>query len=769
MMCASRSGAQFLNTMAELKSIATYSLSSPLLQAVYHVKGFYRANDGAGGNMLLIDTVGAAYVPGMVYPVGSNKAYVREIGQSRSFNIRWFGALGVGVSSYKQDSTAITNAIRYLNGVRGSKSLYFPSTSKFYGFNGDGIVLCDNIEIFGDGDGSKIIHVNAASGTVQFGTIFFTGTFGPSNALSIFKPGVPNYSFYPQTAGANWVKLVTAGDAANLSVGKIIVLGARKKMKGGGKSAYRWSEIVMEEISSIRSDTVYLNHALQENFVADTANPVIVDVNSGLTSRDVLGTDICTKNISIHDMYLGQSDFDLTTGLPFDLQKKPVNVIGYGETYSSKFYNLTLKSFGTFGGNMYNYCTITNLRITGSRKVFDFGYGSTNNTVDRINWDYYPSSVDDTTGERALTYFDDDFHHNIFTNIKVTGNQTHLNIFQCTKGAHDNVFDTWDYNLPDYIDTSASGANSLAAINLSDDTGYVQHNNIIRNFNILVDTISQWINYDGVSTNTRVINTRLENITFVGVIRNKTAHPAVDLNYSGNTIFKNISMPDGNSFRRVGADTASFINIYAPTMDFFSTDAAFTLVNNNNVFKSSKIGATIIFTPSANAPLNPYMGVTYFDSVGKHYYGYDGTIFKQLDNSNTHAYNQALAVGADTWNDGTPPSGTRTATYSWTNSDSMTTLFIKIKYATGGTANTTIYIALPSDVPLPQEGVVFNTTNDNMWADYARVSTTSSQTNASTSNVFFVKTGTGAYKLTVATSSINAKCVWVALRYLSQK
>ena len=81
-----------VNTMSDLNTIALSPAESPLLQAEYLVKGYYNANDGAGGRFILIDTTGAAAVPGMVIPVGSTKAYVRDVSGSKSYDLKWFGA-----------------------------------------------------------------------------------------------------------------------------------------------------------------------------------------------------------------------------------------------------------------------------------------------------------------------------------------------------------------------------------------------------------------------------------------------------------------------------------------------------------------------------------------------------------------------------------------------------------------------------------------------------------------------------------------------------
>ena len=101
-----------LNTMTDLQSIAASSLSSPLLQNIYHVKGFYTANDGAGGDFMMIDTASAGAIPGMVIPVGSTKAYVRIINGSSPINAQWFGVIA--------NDTTVDNAIQINNSINFS-------------------------------------------------------------------------------------------------------------------------------------------------------------------------------------------------------------------------------------------------------------------------------------------------------------------------------------------------------------------------------------------------------------------------------------------------------------------------------------------------------------------------------------------------------------------------------------------------------------------------------------------------------------------------
>jgi len=764
-----------LNTMADLESIAAQSLSSPLLITAYHVKGFYNVNDNAGGDFILIDTTGASAVPGMVMPVGSTKAYVRMVGNARSFNIKWFGAIGAGMASFKQDSTALSNANKFFNIIKGG-SLKVPGTKDFYGYRGDGLLLCDNMEIYGDGDASEIRNVDPQMGTVQKGVIFYTGTYDPSNSNGIYK--ARQFPFLPQSSGTNWVKLFNANDTLNLWPGKVVLVTARKRFKSFLKQYWRASEIVAEEIWKRSADTIFFKHNLQEDYLAggissgsggiDSTYPRILDVNSGLTSRGSIGTDRVTKNINIHDLYLSQADYNMVDNLPYDQSKVPVNVIGFGSTYESKFENLTLKSFGTFGGNLYNYCSIHNIKIVSTKKVFDFGYGSTNNFIHDIDWIYYPSSYSDTTGEKSFVYFDDDFHHNNVYNINVSGAQDKLDFMKIGRGAHNNKIYNWNFNLPMYNDTSTNQAGVNTAFNWFDDTGYVTHDNFVSDISINVDTLGQWIDYEGVSTNTRVLNNVIQNITFRGKIRNVVGKAAVNLAYAGNMILKNIYFEDGNTFRVQGGDSIIMTGMYGPTMNQTVSGTFPIKANINNVFKSSQIGAPNYLTPSVIAPVTPTQGVFYYDSTQHNFYGYNGTSWIQLGGGVTNYVEQALPNLYDSWADGTPPAGTRTASYGWQKVGNVTTLWMNIRYTTAGVSNTTVNITIPADVPLAVEGSVFNTTNDIMRSDYAKITTTAGTTNAQSSTVSWIKTGTGAYQLKVSTSPLNARCLWLRITYPSQ-
>lgn len=762
-----------VNTMSDLNTIALSPAESPLLQAEYLVKGYYNANDGAGGRFILIDTTGAAAVPGMVIPVGSTKAYVRDVSNAKSYNLKWFGALGNGMESFKQDSTALRNAVRLLDSLPGAKSLYIPGTKKFYGFRGEGLMLTDNFEVYGDGDASEIRNVDPQfSPTIQKGVIFYTGTYDPSNANGIYK--APQFPFYPQARGGNWVKLYNAADTATLYPGKVVIIAARKRYKLPNKLLWRASETVMEEIWRIKGDTIVFKHDLQEDFFAggissgssgiDSTYPRILDVNSGLTSHGALGVDRCTKNVYLHDLYLSQADYNMVDNLPYDQTKIPVNVIGYGATYESKFQNLTLKSFGTFGGNIFNYCDISNLKIVSTKKVFDFGFGSTNNTVHDVNWIYYPSNYEDTTGERSFVYFDDDFHHNVFYNINVNGTNERLDFFKIGRGAHNNKIYNWNFNVPLYNDTSTSPIGVNAVFNWGDDTAYVAHDNIISDITVTLDTIGQWIDYQGIPGNTMKLNNVFQNITFKGNIRNSAGHPAVDLYYAGNTIFRNIVIPDGNTFRVRGCDSGTLMNIYAPKMALNKMDAFYEKVNLNNVFKSSTTGSWQQYTPSAAAPANPIMGMTYFDSTTKKFYGYTNNAWNEM--GSTSVVEQDYASGNDTWLDGTAPSGTRTAKYSWVKAGRNVSVWFYIYYTTGGTGNLNVDLVFPSDLPLPFVPAGFNTNNDNMYLSFAKINTTTGNESASSGVAALKKTVSG-FKFHVNMGSTNAKTLQFQLNYIS--
>lgn len=100
-----------LDNMAALSTIAASPLEYSSIKNIYQIKGYYHPNDGGGGDFMLIDTVGAGAIPGMVVPVGSTKAYVRNRDKSDNVNPAWWGL--VAADTTIDNAPAINAAISY--------------------------------------------------------------------------------------------------------------------------------------------------------------------------------------------------------------------------------------------------------------------------------------------------------------------------------------------------------------------------------------------------------------------------------------------------------------------------------------------------------------------------------------------------------------------------------------------------------------------------------------------------------------------------------
>src|SRR5436190_2772832 len=87
-------------------------------------------------------------------PENTNSPGSSDPSGQNTINLISYGAKGLGISSIKEDTTALRKAIAFLNKNGGGK-LYIPNPPKFYAFAGDGVFVGNNIEIYGDGKGKS--------------------------------------------------------------------------------------------------------------------------------------------------------------------------------------------------------------------------------------------------------------------------------------------------------------------------------------------------------------------------------------------------------------------------------------------------------------------------------------------------------------------------------------------------------------------------------------------------------------------------------------
>jgi hypothetical protein len=454
------------------------------------------------------------------------------------FNLKSYGAKGLGVISYKDDSAALVNAIKAIKNKGGGK-LYIPSSTSFYGFNGDGILLPDNIEIYGDGPQSEIKHINPANCKYYKGVIFYTTTYGPNSSLSIVRE--PSYPIKDAAEQQHFVVAKKASDVSKLKQGIVIGLGGKLFFKKNQEFKPRYNQFELNEVTRVHSDTVFLKYPLSVPLETDGESPVIIDVNGDHTYNEKIGVyDRVSKNIYIHDMKFSQADHNMINNTPYfsEEDKAPFNMIALGGTFESKFENLTLDGFGTFGGNMWNRCDISHLKIFSARKFTDLGYGSANTKIHNIEWTFKGSKAD--TSSRSLAYLNDGTHHIEIYDIKIAGAWSGNNLVQMAGGSHHLYLHDIKIDLPAFNGPS----NFLIGIVDDNESVYV-HDITFENISIKVGVIGQYIKIRGKSetTNKKIL---FNNVQFEGEVASKRY--SVYISNSPDISLENVTVSQGDIY-----------------------------------------------------------------------------------------------------------------------------------------------------------------------------------------------------------------------------
>lgn len=615
----------FALTATAQTPVSTTVLTATNIAALQSYKGgltVAHITDTMRGGWFRLTPKGSTVIDSGVNLYCANTAYVwkRDVSQSRAYNIRWFGGIGGGITTYKQDSAAITDAIRFLKTLHGNTSLYFPGTNQYYGFNGNGISLPSNIEIFGDGVNSQIKHVNpsGASWTALKGCIFFLTSYRTTTPNGILKPGMANYPIYDAAKYQKYIRLQNIADTVHFPVGKFFGIGAKIFGKGSTNdpNRLRYSEFEMNRTIRINGDSIFLKYQTSVQFESDSLPPVMIDLNSGLTTNDLSGeVDFATENVHIHDMTLSQASYNLIDGSPY-VGQNPFNVIGSGCTFESVFENLHLDGYGSFGGNLYNRCEIRNLTIAAGKKMLDFGYNSANCNVHDITWNYN-NNIDDST-TKSLIFFDDGTHDMNVYNVSASGAYDGNNILQFGAPTfniemHDSRF---DFPLYD--------GNQQTPIQMTDRLQWTVNDITLTNLIFNVGKPQSWIRVEGINDMANR-NLKFANIRFYGQAPYQPGR-SVYLDSAGNVEMSNMYFQAGDTMTMIKCDSSKLTNILGSNMYLKITpDAGMVTTRysfmNNVDFVPVKDTAAYTFHKQGRITQNPS------DSL---YYGDDGFKWVQL-------------------------------------------------------------------------------------------------------------------------------------------
>lgn len=497
-----------------------------------------------------------------------------------ALNLRWFGALGLGLDSYETDKEALETAIEVLRRLGGG-SLYIPASKDFYGYYGNGILLPSNVEIYGDGKKSELRNINPDSGTTYRGVIFYTCTYGPTISSSIFLED--QYDIAPATKGDISVTLINSADASNLSVGQIICLGGNVYEKDDQPTKLRFAQIEQNKIVKITGGTIEFKYPLSMDFTVDSLSnsPVLVNINSGNTTSTVVPgyTNRTTEKITIHDLSFSQSQVNDIDEIP--LVGVPNATIQLGGIFEGSLYNLWFEQYaGGVNGNMLSRSTVNNIHMFSKRHMIDFGYGSHNTDVSNIYFSYYDSPASDL--EVSLIYISESSHDLTLNNIYASGSWSGNNLCIISSGSHNISINNLFLNLPTL-------SNSNFGIVINDDTPEVYSTNInINNVYVTVEQIGQFIRLRGELDNKDIVrNISLSNIEIDGQLEGTYTDSVFIHNFSNIKLY-NVKIPVGNI--DLQAVTNSLLsNIHMPNSDFVVTSDKDNLVTNGCSFSTTNL------------------------------------------------------------------------------------------------------------------------------------------------------------------------------------
>jgi hypothetical protein len=118
-----------------------------------------------------------------------------------------------------------------------------------------------------------------------------------------------------------------------------------------------------------------------------------------------------------------------------------------------------------------------------------------------------------------------------------------------------------------------------------------------------------------------------------------------------------------------------------------------------------------------------------------------------------------------TWTGTTPPSGTATHKYIWSRVGKHVSLRIWLKYATNGSAVSSVSMPLPTDCPTPFEPTGIGAANDRICSGSGYIENTSSASPGAARAFLRVNSGDTGYELVIIAGSSNGNFSHVNISY----
>ncbi len=369
-----------------------------------------------------------------------------------------FHALHIGLAGFDADTTAFGNAIRFLKTVHGYKKLYIPGTvdpaNNFYCWAGTGLVTGDSIRIYGDGSASHIVQVDPDLGNGFHGALFLTCTYSndPDETMAANSDAC-SFAIKNASKGDTYVIIKADSNLAKVNVRMLVCLGGRMRHRNYDPEQPYFSQIELNSITRIAHDTCYLQFPLTTNLFD---SPVLIDVNSPFNTIYFGNVhNIICRNVQIDHLKITQSSVNmLDNDAPLTI---PVGAVIKCGGLQNKFQCLTLDCYSALSANLITRTDMSFDTIYATKKLIDFGYGSSNTRFHDIVWNYQDSPAKDLDSDNAFAFMDEGSHGLCVDKINARGNWNQLTLMHVGNSTYEDTISNGLYDLPAYNDSLGRG------------------------------------------------------------------------------------------------------------------------------------------------------------------------------------------------------------------------------------------------------------------------------------------------------------------------
>jgi hypothetical protein len=268
-----------------------------------------------------------------------------------AFNVRAFGAKGDGITD---DTAAIQETVDAAAAAGGGEVFVPPGVYRLTSW----VILRSHIRLFGAGAGKSILFNDKSNPVIDKRACLLVGNHHPD-----FMATQTSYALNTIAGGDPSVTATTAGDAANVAVGQLVIVGSNTLIGGVPRHAQ------LNKITGISGGTINLT------------DPIEVDISDGRLWT-ITGTDGGTGAAiaAVEDVAVERLGF-----------KGRSAIATKGAMFGATFRDLAMLDVAIiFATNLMTHVLIENITGQYCNRLFDFAQNSYDVTVRNVRTRFIP-------------------------------------------------------------------------------------------------------------------------------------------------------------------------------------------------------------------------------------------------------------------------------------------------------------------------------------------------------------------------------------------